>query len=134
MVATCNKKIMLRIILVSEKELSDINFERLKQALVYINNNSIDSDGNIYLDFHLLADINNIITGWNNITFRTVNVEPHGHEKMYTDKDLIEDKLSQLIDHLLYRNICILDNIQPFYHENGKTCKILFVFYFNLGL
>ena len=80
MVATCNKKIMLRIILVSEKELSDINFERLKQALVYINNNSIDSDSNIYLDFHLLADINNIITGWNNITFRTVNVEPHGHE------------------------------------------------------
>ena len=85
---------MLRIILVSEKELSDINFERLKQALVYINNNSIDSDSNIYLDFHLLVDINNIITGWNNITFRTVNVEPHGHKKMYTDKDLIEDKLN----------------------------------------
>ena len=128
MVATCNKKIMLKIILVSEKELSDINFERLKKALVYINNNLIDSDSNIYLDFDLLADINNIVTGWNNITLRTVNVEPYGHEKIYTDKDLIEDRLSQLINHLLYRNICILDNIHSVYDENGKTCKILFVF------
>ena len=128
MVATCNKKIMLKIILVSEKELSDINFETLKQALVYINNNLIDSDSNIYLDFDLLADINNIVTGWNNITLRTVNVEPYGHEKIYTDKDLIEDRLSQLINHLLYRNICILDNIHSVYDENRKTCKILFVF------
>ena len=119
---------MLKIILVSEKELSDINFEILKKALVYINNNLIDSDSNIYLDFDLLADINNIVTGWNNITLRTVNVEPYGHEKIYTDKDLIEDRLSQLINHLLYRNICILDNIHSVYDENRKTCKILFVF------
>ena len=100
MIATCNKKIMLKIILVSEKELSDINFERLKQALVYITN-LIDSDSNIYLDFDLLSDINNIVTGWNNITLRTVNVEPYEHKKIYTDKDLIEERLSQLINHLL---------------------------------
>ena len=36
MVITCGAKIILKKILISEKELRDINFERLKNALVYI--------------------------------------------------------------------------------------------------
>ena len=36
MVITCDEKIILEKILVSEKELNDINFERLKKALTYI--------------------------------------------------------------------------------------------------
>ena len=35
MVISCDQKIMLRKIVVLEKELSDINFERLKMTLMY---------------------------------------------------------------------------------------------------
>ena len=54
---------MLRKISTSENELSDIDFEKLKKALVYIKNNLIDSHGNTCLTVDLLMDINNTITG-----------------------------------------------------------------------
>ena len=76
-------------ILVSEKEFNDINFERLKKELAYTKNNLIDSDNSMYLTVNSLADINNIITGLNNITLIKVNVKPYGYDKMYMDKDLI---------------------------------------------
>ena len=76
-------------ILVSEKEFNDINFERLKKELAYTKNNLIDSDKSMYLTVNSLADINNIITGLNNITLIKVNVKPYGYDKMYMDKDLI---------------------------------------------
>ena len=44
-----------------------------------------------------LTDINNT-TGLNNITLRRVNIKPYGYDKIYMDKDLIEDKLYQLKD------------------------------------
>ena len=34
-----------------------------------------------------LIEINNIITGSNNITLRKVNVKPYGFDKMYMDKE-----------------------------------------------
>ena len=40
---------MLKEILVSEKQLTDINFKRLKKALRYKKNNLIHSDNNMYL-------------------------------------------------------------------------------------
>ena len=50
------------------------------------------------------------------------------------DKDLIEDKLCQLIDQFNERKINhrdfyyeLLDNIHPLYDGVGRTCKILFV-------
>ena len=61
-------------ILASEKELHDVNFERLKNKLVYIINIFIDSENNMYLTVDSLIDINNIITGLKNITPRKVNV------------------------------------------------------------
>ena len=76
-------------ILVSEKEFNDINFERLKKELAYTKNNSTDSDNSMYLTVNSLTDINNIITGLNNITLIKVNVKPYGYDKMYMDKDLI---------------------------------------------
>ena len=75
--------------LVSETESNDINFERLKKELAYTKNNLIDSDNSMYLTVNSLADINNIITGLNNITLIKVNVKPYGYDKMYMDKDLI---------------------------------------------
>ena len=47
----------------------------------------------MYLTVDSLIDINNIKTGSNNITLRKVNVKPYGYDILYTDKDLIKDKL-----------------------------------------
>ena len=68
MIITGNEKIMLEKILVSGKELSDINFQRMKNTLVYIKNNLIDSDDNMYLTADSLTDLNNITTSSKNIT------------------------------------------------------------------
>ena len=57
--------------MVSEKEMSDINFERLKSLLVYIKNNLIDSEDNMYFTVDSLININNIITGSNNLNVRS---------------------------------------------------------------
>ena len=42
--------------------------------------------------------INNLITSWNDITVRKGNVKPFGFNKIYMDKELIEDKFYQIID------------------------------------
>ena len=52
----------------------------------------------MYLTVDSLVEINNIISGSNNITLRKVNVKPYGFDKVYMDKELIEDKLYQIID------------------------------------
>ena len=67
--------------------------------MFYIENDLIDSDGGMYLTDDLLIETNNIITGSNNITLRKVNVKPYGFDKMYMGKEIIEDKLYQIIDH-----------------------------------
>ena len=112
MVKTHGEKSMLEKILISEKELSDINFERLKNMLVYIKDNFIDSDDNKYLTVDSLIDINNIITGSNSISLRKVIVKPCRYNNMYVDKDLIEDKLYQLVDQF-----------------NGRKINQIFLFY-----
>ena len=47
---------VIKGILISEKEFTETNYERLKKNLVYIKNNLIDCDGNIYLTVHSLID------------------------------------------------------------------------------
>ena len=69
--------------LVSEKELSDVSFQRLTKALIYMKNKLIDSDKNMYFNVDSLIDISNIITGSNNISLRKVNVKPYGCDKIY---------------------------------------------------
>ena len=77
--------------MVSKEELSDINSERLKKALIYVKNNLIDSDNNICLTADSFINISNIITGSNNITQRKVNVKPYRRDKTYMNKDLMHD-------------------------------------------
>ena len=60
--------------------------------MVYIQNNLIDSDGDMYLTVDSLKERNNIINGSNNITLKEVNVNPYGFDKIYMNKKLIEDK------------------------------------------
>ena len=57
-------------ILISEKGLGDINFERLRKALIYVKNNLIDFDSgnNMYLTVDSLIVKNNIITSSSNNT------------------------------------------------------------------
>ena len=57
---------------------------------------------------------------------------------MYMKKDLIKDKLCQLIDQFNEKRINhrdfyleLHDNIHPCYDGNEKTCMILFVANFN---
>ena len=64
---------------------------------------------------------------------RIVNVKPYGFDKIYMEKDLIEDKLHQIIDQLNGKKISsvkfyliLLNETHLFYHENCWTCKILF--------
>ena len=76
-------KVTLKKMLVSEKELSDVSFQRLTKALIYMKNKLIDSDKNMYLNVDSLIDISNIITGSNNISLRKVNVKRYGCDKIY---------------------------------------------------
>ena len=52
----------------------------------------------MHLTVASLKEINNIITGSNNITLIKFSVKRYGFDKMYIDKELIEDKLCQIID------------------------------------
>ena len=78
---------VIKEILISEKDFSETNYKRLQKVLVCIENNLIESDGGMYLTVYSLIEINNIITGSNNITFRKVNVKPYGFDKMYVYKE-----------------------------------------------
>ena len=64
--------------------------------MVYIKSNLIVSGGNMYLTVDIFIEVTDI-TYSNNITFRKFNVRPHGFDKMYMNKDLIDDKLYQMI-------------------------------------
>ena len=66
-------------------------------------NNFINSHYNMHMIVDSLIDINNIITGFNDITLR--KVKPNKYDKMYMDKDLIEDNLYEIIDQFNVRKI-----------------------------
>ena len=81
----------------------------------------------MYLIVESFIEINNIITGSNNVTLRKVNARAHGFDKMYMDTELIEDKLYQMIDQFSQRNItsatfCVilLNKTHQFYDGNDK--------------
>ena len=81
----------IKEILISEKQLTEINYKRLQVPLLYKKSILIDSDGVMYLTFGSLKEEH--ITTLNNITLEKVKVKPYGFDKMYMDKELIEDKL-----------------------------------------
>ena len=83
---------VLKETLISEKELTEMNSERLG-TLAYIKSNLIYRDSNMYLTVDSLIEINNIITGANSITLQKVNVMSCGFDKTYMNKDLTENKL-----------------------------------------
>ena len=117
---------VIKEILISKKEFTETKYKRLKEALVYIKNNLIDTDDGMYLTVDSFIEINNIITGSNYLSLRNVNVKPYGLDKMYMDKELIEDNLYQIIDQLNKRKTLsakfysiLLNKIHQFYDVNG---------------
>ena len=80
-----------------------------------------------------MIEINKIITDSNNITLRKVNIKPYRFHKIFMEKDLIEDKLYQIIYQFNESKITpikfdsiILNKTHPFDDGNGRTPKILF--------
>ena len=125
---------VIKEISISKKEFTETNHKRLQKVFVYIENDLIDSDSGMYLTVDSLIEKNNIITGSNNITLRKVDVKPYGFDKMYMDKELIEDKLYEKIDRFNERKITStksysipLNKIHLFYDGNGRMCEILYV-------
>ena len=73
--------------------------------LSYIENDLKDYGNNMYFRVDSLIQISNIITGQNNITLRKVSVVQYRFDKFFMDKDLIEDKLYQIIFQVNERKI-----------------------------
>ena len=99
----------------------------------YIESDLIDSDGNMDLTVHSLIEITNIVTDLNNVTLRNFNVKSHGFDKMYMDKDLVEDKLHQIIKQFNERNFTptnfysiLLNKMDTLNDGNERTSKVLF--------
>ena len=66
---------VIKEILISEKELTETNYKRQQKALVYIDNNLIDSDGGMYETVDSLIEKNNVRTGSYNVALIKVNVK-----------------------------------------------------------
>ena len=103
----------------------------------YIKNNSIHSDAGMYLTDDSLIEINNIITGSNNIILR--NVTPYGFDEMYMDKEWIEDKLYQIMNWFNERKIAstkfysiLFNKIRSLYDGHGRIYLFVYLFIFNL--
>lgn len=114
--------------------MTDTKYERSKKALIYVENNFIDPDGNMYLPVDSLIKENNIIAGWNNIFLRKGNVTLYGFDKIYMDKEILEDKIFQIMYQFIGKkitpvkcySILLITFFDTFYHGMGRTCKILY--------
>ena len=127
--------------LISEKELTETNYERLKKAIVYKKNNLKELDSNMHLTVGSLIATKDIITGASNITLRKVNAKSHGFDKVQIENDLIEDRLYQITDQFSEKKIApakfyliFLHEIHSFYDGNGKLCKVLFANDYQINL
>ena len=74
-----------------------------------------------------LKEANNIITASNNITLRKVNVQPSRFDKMYMDKNLIENKFYQTTNQFREKKITPvkfssthLNKIHQFHDRNDR--------------
>ena len=93
----------IKQILVSKKSLLILLMN--DSFLSYIENDLKDYGNNMYFRVDSLIQISNIITGQNNITLRKVSVVQYRFDKFFMDKDLIEDKLYQIIFQINERKI-----------------------------
>ena len=83
----------------------------------------------MHLTVDYFVEINNLITGSNNITLRKVSVKRYEFDKMYVDKELIEDKLLQIIDQFNERKkfYSILLNKIMVMVEHVRYCLLIMI-------
>ena len=83
----------------------------------------------MHLTVDYFVEINNWITGSNNITLRKVSVKRYEFDKMYIDKELIEDKLLQTIDQFNERKkfYSILLNKIMVMVEHVRYCLLIII-------
>lgn len=120
-------------ILKEEKEMNEIDFNRLKTANEFKKRELLAQDGDLYLTIDSLITLNNYITNSDNLLLRQIDVKPAPRNKQYMDFSKIESELYNLVDqfndrYISNRQFCkkFLDEIHPFADGNGRTCKILF--------
>ena len=120
-------------ILIDKKELTLLNLERLIQAHIYKNTELFTTESDLLLTVDSLITLNNIITGSDNLSLRSVNVRPAFYKNQYLHFTKIEFELYKLVDLFNDRYITnkefyygFLNEIHPFLDGNGRTCKILF--------
>lgn len=127
------KKELLKLILENENEYSEYNMENLIQAYLYIQKYLKSSEGDLFLTFQALIDVNNLVLNIGNVMLRHVQVKPQGYNYHYMDFRKIAFHLQILIDdwnsRFLTQNRFIeyFLKIHPFLDGNGRTCKVLFV-------
>ena len=121
----------IKQILTEERELSDINFQRIETALAYKRKLQTEN-GKLLLSVDSLITINNIILNANNLELRK-HVRPAGSKKAYMDFFTILPALTGLIDTFnagKLRPKTFVETflkIHPFADRNGRTCKVLFI-------
>ena len=84
----------------------------------------------MHLTVDYFVEINNWITGSNNITLRKVSVKRYEFDKMYFDKELIEDKLLQIIDQFNDRKkfySILLNKIMVIIVEHVRYCLLIMI-------
>ena len=84
----------------------------------------------MHLTVDYFVEINNLITGSNNITLRKVSVKRYEFDKMYFDKELIEDKLLQIIDQFNDRKkfySILLNKIMVIIVEHVRYCLLIMI-------
>ena len=118
-------------ILTEEKELSQINFRRMENALFF--KRSLELEGRLLLSVDSLITINNIILNANNLELRKHDVKPAGYNRKYMSFYNILPALTGLIDTFNDGKVMpktfveTFLKIHPFADGNGRTCKILFM-------
>ena len=93
-----SKKKLLKLILEDEKEYSEENFENLMQAYLHVQKHLKTPEGDLFLTFQSLIDVNNLILDVGNFTLRNVQVKPKGYNYYYMDFRKIVFHLQILID------------------------------------
>ena len=118
-------------ILTEEREQSEINFQRMENALSF--KRSLELEGQLLLTVDSLITINNVILNTNNLGLRKNDVKPAGYNRKYMSFYHIEPALTGLIDtfnagKLIPKTFVeTFLKIHPFADGNGRTCKILFM-------
>ena len=118
-------------ILTEEKELSQINFRRMENALFF--KRSLELEGRLLLLVDSLITINNIILNANNLELRKHDVKPAGYNRKYMSFYNILPALTGLIDTFNDGKVMPKTFVEtflkrhPFADGNGRTCKILFM-------